>query len=122
MLTCTKPFVVTPSRPLPTGFPNDVPIYKGQRSETVVTDTYFERASGATQYVISFLTKDNQDQVIGFYRGEFQRKGWTVRDPTQGNQGNRGTSSNAFFDDADPTRHEFDDGEDESTSPRSIVL
>jgi hypothetical protein len=74
----SKPFELGASRPLPANFPNDVPIYKS--NDSTVTETYFERAPGGTAYIVSFLTKDDQDDVIGFYRSEFEKKGWTVTD------------------------------------------
>lgn len=72
-------FVLPASRALPPGFPNDVPIFKG-KDTTTVTTTYFERGQGATSFYVSFLTKDSQDDVIDFYRAEFEKRGWTVTD------------------------------------------
>ena len=42
---------------------------------------------GNTQYIVSFLTKDNQDDVLNFYKGEFQKRSWTVNDSAMGNTG-----------------------------------
>jgi hypothetical protein len=81
------PFVLGASRPLPPTFPNDIPLYESNRDQTIVTDTYFERAPGGTSYIISFLTKDSQDDVIDSYTEEFQRRGWQVTSSEQGNQG-----------------------------------
>ncbi len=72
-------FVLQPSLVLPPGFPSEVPIFKGKEASTV-TQTYFERGSGSVNYAVSFLTKESQDDVIAFYRGEFQKRGWQVTD------------------------------------------
>jgi hypothetical protein len=61
----TPPFQLQPSRPLPTGFPRDVPIFKG-REESTVIDTY--------------VTKDSPRDILSYYRQEFQGRGWTVTD------------------------------------------
>jgi hypothetical protein len=78
-LPAERDFDLGMSRPLPPNFPNDLPIYEGG-SDSVVQETVFERAPGASSYYISFLTEDGQADVIEFYRTEFQRRGWTVTD------------------------------------------
>jgi len=77
-------FKLSASRELPPGFPNDIPIYKGRGADSVVTDTYFERGQGGKNFIVSFLTKDGQDDVLKFYRDEFGKRGWTVKDGTSG--------------------------------------
>jgi hypothetical protein len=73
-----KPFVLSASRTLPPGFPDDVPIYEGDAS--VVLETAIQRSAGNNIFFISFLTKDSQTDVLNFYRRDFQGKGWTVTD------------------------------------------
>ena len=74
-------FVLGKSRPLPANYPSsDVPVYDSKNGESVITDTYIEKAPGGTSYVISFLTKDSQDDVVQSYRQVFEDKGWTVED------------------------------------------
>jgi hypothetical protein len=80
-----RTFVLGASRPLPPGFPNDVPIY-GDKKSTII-ETIFERGPGATNYLVSLLTKDSQDDVMKFYRDEFEKKGWQVEDSTRGVRG-----------------------------------
>ena len=75
------PFVLGQSRKLPPGFPSDIPVYKG--SDSVVVDTYIQKGAGASNFIISFLTKDSQVDVLSFYRQEFQKRGWTVTDSDQ---------------------------------------
>lgn len=82
-----EPFVLSRSRALPPDFPNDIPIYGGKQSESVVTDSYFERNAGSRNFYVSFLTKDSQDDVLGFYRSEFEKRGWTVGDSKTQNRG-----------------------------------
>ena len=81
------PFVLGKSRALPPNFPNDVAIYDAKTGDAVITDTYFERAPGGTSYIITFVTRDSQDDVISAYREEFEKKGWQVKDSTTANSG-----------------------------------
>jgi hypothetical protein len=97
----TEPFAVGVSRPLPTGFPKDVPIYAGSTPSTVV-DTYFERQPGGQAFIVSFLTKDSADKVIAYYKKQFGDRGWTVTDSTN-------TSASSFAIGID-----FDDGNKQS--------
>jgi hypothetical protein len=93
--TGSVPFSIGPSRPLPAGFPSDVPVYQ-QDQGTVVLDTYFERAQGGQLFAVTFLTKDSQDTVIDFYKNDFGGKGWTTTDTSPG-----GTSFAVSMDFAD---------------------
>jgi hypothetical protein len=68
------------NRALPTNFPTDIPIYASRREDSKITVTGFERGGGGTSYVVTFLTPDDQDDVIAFYRSEFQKRGWQVTD------------------------------------------
>jgi hypothetical protein len=73
-------FTPSPSLPLPAGFDNSgVPIFKGAAA-SIVTDTLFQKDSGSTSFLVSFITRSAQGDVIDFYRSEFQKKGWTVTD------------------------------------------
>jgi hypothetical protein len=76
----SKTFVLPTSLELPKGFPADVPVFAGKKSPSTVTATYFERGAGGTNYLLTFLTKDDQGAVIDYYKSEFQKKGWTVTD------------------------------------------
>jgi hypothetical protein len=77
----SDPFVLGPSRPLPPGFPSDIPIYKGRGGrDSIVLDTTFQRGGGGLNFYVSFLTKDSQDDVVEFYRSEFKKRGWIVTD------------------------------------------
>lgn len=80
-----KRFTLGKSRPLPEGFPQEVPIYDVKSS--VVIATGFQRGPGGRLFYVSFLTKDDQSDVIDFYTQEFEGRGWTVSDSTQGNTG-----------------------------------
>ena len=71
------PFVLGASRPLPPGFPNDIPIYKADQG-SVVIETGFQRGQGGQLFLVTFLTKDSQDDVIEFYTQEFEKRGWNV--------------------------------------------
>ncbi len=82
----SKDFEPGASHDLPTGFPNDVPIYRG-KNPTTVTETYFQRGAGGTNFVVTFVTRDSQDDVVDFYKREFQKLGWQVSDSTQPTRG-----------------------------------
>lgn len=71
-----REFVLGRSRPLPPGFPNDIPIYR--QNDSTIIQTIFERGPGATSFLVSFLTRDSQNDVIRFYTNEFERRGWSV--------------------------------------------
>jgi hypothetical protein len=77
-----NPFSLGASRPLPRGFPNDVPIYSSRGNNAVVVDTYFERGGGGQIFRVSFLTKDSTDDVMKYYTDEFKGRGWTATDST----------------------------------------
>jgi hypothetical protein len=81
--TGSVPFAAGSSRPLPPGFPSDIPVYE-QEDGSIVLDTYFERAQGGQFFAVTFLTKDSQDDVIGFYTDEFGGRGWTTTDTSPG--------------------------------------
>jgi hypothetical protein len=71
-----KPFELGASRPLPSTFPSEVPLYPG----ATVTDTTWLRSAGAVEFLATLLTTDAQEDVIKFYRGEFAEGGFTVAD------------------------------------------
>ncbi len=66
---------------LPSTFPNDIPIYRG-KDESTVTAVQFQRGAGSTMYVVTFLTRNADVDVIDFYRKEFLKRGWQVTDGT----------------------------------------
>jgi len=77
-----EPFELGPSKPLPRGFPAEMPLYP----DMTVTGTAWGRSVDTTDFQVSFLTKSSPQDVIAFYRNEFQsRGGWTITDaPSQG--------------------------------------
>jgi len=96
------PFALGQTRQLPAGFPDDIPIYEGAE-ESIVLDTYFERGQGGRAFIVTFLTRDSQNDVIDFYREEFEERGWVVSDA--------GVAEASFA-----LAIEFDDGPDDSVS------
>ncbi|HLG10614.1 MAG TPA: hypothetical protein VI876_02540 [Dehalococcoidia bacterium] len=76
-------FQVGQSRPLPPGFPSDIPVYEADAG-TIVLDTGFQRGQGGQAFAVTFLTKDSQDDVIKFYTDEFGGRGWTTTDTSPG--------------------------------------
>jgi predicted enzyme related to lactoylglutathione lyase len=66
---------------LPKEFPEDFPDYAGE----IVTSTAFHRAPGAESFLLVYITTDDQEAVIDFYRDAFEELGWTVEDaPAEG--------------------------------------
>ena len=64
------------ARPLPEGFPEDLPQYP----DGLVIETAFRREPRNDGFAISLVTRDDAGDVLGFYRDEFERLGWTVAD------------------------------------------
>jgi len=77
-----QPFELGASKPLPRGFPAEMPLYP----DMTVTDSAWGRSADTTEFQISFLTKGSPQDVIAFYRNDFQsRGGWTItEEPSQG--------------------------------------
>jgi hypothetical protein len=106
------PFTLGATKPLPPGFPDDVPIFAAEEA-SVVLDTYFERAPGGQAFIVTFLTKATQDDVIEFYTSEFEGRGWNV---SEAGVLNTDFALSIDFDDADAqslqgsiTANSFDD-------------
>jgi hypothetical protein len=78
--------LLSQSRPLPPGFPSEVPVY-GSDNGSIVIDSYFQRGQGSQLFAITFVTKDSADDVINYYKDEMGAKNWTVTDsvPTETN-------------------------------------
>ena len=70
------PFESEESLPLPKEFPEDVPLYDG----AINTSTAFFREPGNESFLLIFLTRDDKEDVIAFYREELEAAGWTVED------------------------------------------
>jgi len=77
-----QPFELGASKPLPRGFPAEMPLYP----DMTVADTAWGRSADTTEFQVNFLTKGSPQDVIAFYRNDFQsRGGWTItEEPIQG--------------------------------------
>jgi hypothetical protein len=77
-----QPFELGASKPLPRGFPAEMPLYPGM----TVIHTGWGRSGDTTVFQYDFLAKSSPQDVIAFYRNEFQsRGGWTITEkPSQG--------------------------------------
>jgi hypothetical protein len=67
---------------LPVGFPEDIEIYVGDSGPATVTDIAYQRSPGSADFLITFLTEDDQADVVDYYQREFASRGWTVTDAT----------------------------------------
>jgi len=78
-----KPFELGASKPLPRGFPAEMPIYP----DITITDTAWARSTDTLDFQVNFLTKSSSQDVADFYRKELGSRGWTVTDqPSQTGQ------------------------------------
>jgi len=77
-----QPFELGASKPLPRGFPAEMPLYP----DMTVTDTAWGRSADTAEFQVNFLTKGSPQDVIAFYRNDFQSSGgWTITEaPSQG--------------------------------------
>jgi hypothetical protein len=75
-----KPFTLTAVQ-MPPGFPSDIPVYEG-REKSTVTQSSWARGSGVTSFQVAFVTKNSDVDVIDYYRKEFEKRGWQVKDGT----------------------------------------
>ena len=66
-----------PNVPLPSRLPDEVPAYPG----AIITSTAFQRATANESFLLIFLTTDSQDDVLAYYKEEFDQLGWTVTEP-----------------------------------------
>lgn len=71
-----RPFVPSPARALPEGFPDTIPAYDG----SLVIQSAFQNAPGGSQYAVSYITKDAQTDVMSFFRSKLADAKLTVTD------------------------------------------
>jgi hypothetical protein len=71
-----EPFKPGASRPLPSQFPSEVPLYPG----STVIEASWLRSPGHVEFLVTLLTKDIQEDVIDFYREELTDQGFVVTD------------------------------------------
>ncbi len=76
-----QPYSPGSSKPLPNGFPANVPEYPG----SINISSAYQRQAAGNQYIISLVTKDAASKVLAYYRGKFQTAGWTVADAANPN-------------------------------------
>ena len=77
-----QPFELGAGKPLPRGFPSEMPLYP----DMTVTDTAWGRSGDTTSFEVKFLTESLPQDVIAFYRNDLQsRGGWSLTEkPIQG--------------------------------------
>jgi hypothetical protein len=64
------------TQPLPSGFPAEFPQYP----DAIVIESAFQREPRGDSYAVSFVTRDGIDDVLQFFRDEFDDRGWSVQD------------------------------------------
>jgi hypothetical protein len=76
-----EPFKPDPSKPLPRGWPSQMPIYPNAN----IADTAWSRSGGTVQWQVSLLAITTPQDIIDYYRTELQGAGFNVTEqPTQG--------------------------------------
>jgi len=84
----SEPFKLDPSKPLPRGWPSQIPIYPNAN----VSDTRWSRSSGSVQWQVSLLAFTTPKDIIDYYRTELSNADFGVtQQPDQG-----GVSSLSF--------------------------
>jgi len=71
-----EPFALEPSKPLPMGWPEQIPIYPS----ATVTDTGWGQTGSSIEWQTTFLAQVTAQEVIDFYRTELTKTGLTVND------------------------------------------
>ncbi len=71
-----EPFELQPSKPLPMGWPEQIPVYSG----ATVTDTGWGQTGSSIEWQITFLAQVAAQEVIDFYKTELTKAGFTVND------------------------------------------
>ncbi len=69
-----EPFTPAPSKPLPHGWPSQIPIYPN----ATIADTAWSRSSGSMQWQISLLAVTTSKDMIQYYRTQLSNVGFTV--------------------------------------------
>jgi hypothetical protein len=90
------PFTPVASRSTPKGFPEELPVYEG----AVVIESAYQKNAQGTSFAISYITLDDADGVLDFYRSGLEDAGLTVED---------GDASSSSLEDAQAIRFADED-------------
>jgi hypothetical protein len=94
------PYAPPAARAVPDGYPDQLPTYDG----SVLIQSAFQKAPSASQYAVSYITKDSQSDVMDFFRSKLGDAKLTVTD---------GDASQSSLEDAE--RINFTDDQQELT-------
>lgn len=94
------PYAPPAARAVPDGFPDTLPTYDG----SILIQSAFQKAPGAAQYAVSYITKGSQSDVMDFFRSKLGDAKLTVTD---------GDASQSSLEDAE--RINFTDDKQELT-------
>ena len=89
------PVAARDSRPLPVGFPGDVPSYGG----ATLIESAYQKKAGAQSFAVSFITKDAASGVLDFYRDELGSAKLNVTDGDASQSGLEDAEAIQFSDD-----------------------
>lgn len=71
-----EPFVARDGRPVPEGFPSEIPVFEG----AIVIEAAFQNDAQANSFAVSSIVQANMDDVVEFYRDGLEEAGLTVED------------------------------------------
>ena len=71
-----EPFEPSASRAAPDGFPEEIPVYEG----ALLIDASFQNDPNGDAFALSYITQDDADDVLEFYRSELEDADLTVED------------------------------------------
>ena len=71
-----EPFEPSASRAAPDGFPEEIPVYEG----ALLIDASFQNDPNGDAFALSYITQDDADDVLDFYRSELEGADLTVED------------------------------------------
>ncbi|MGA2285570.1 MAG: hypothetical protein ABSG55_04800 [Dehalococcoidia bacterium] len=84
----SEPFKPDPSKPLPSGWPSQIPIYPNAN----VADTAWSRSNGSVQWQVSLLAVATPKDIIDYYQTQLSNAAFTVT-----NQPDQSGVSSLFF-------------------------
>lgn len=116
-----EPFEPSASRPAPDDFPEEIPVYEG----ALLIDASFQNDPNGDAFALSFITQDDADDVLDFYRSGLEAADLTVEDGDASASTLNGAQAISFSDEelllqGDVTVGDF--GEDDSYTQIDIQV
>jgi hypothetical protein len=71
-----EPFVAVDGRPIPDGYPSEMPVFEG----SIVVESAFQNDAEGKSFAVTYITTTEIDEVVDFYRDGLEAAGLTVTD------------------------------------------